>query len=48
LLDHKIPTEEHLTEKQIINMMWNKKNQVKESEDNSKNKEIPSILKKSN
>jgi hypothetical protein len=44
LLDHEIPTEEHLTEEQIINMVRNEENQVEESEDNDENEEIPPIL----
>ncbi|GES82995.1 hypothetical protein RCL_jg27858.t1 [Rhizophagus clarus] len=43
LLDHKISTKEYLTEEQIINMMQNEENQVEESEDDDKNKEISPI-----
>ncbi|CAB5298350.1 unnamed protein product [Rhizophagus irregularis] len=43
LLDHEIPTEEHLTEEQIINMVRNEENQVEESEDDDENEEIPLI-----
>ncbi|CAB4392117.1 unnamed protein product [Rhizophagus irregularis] len=43
LLDHEIPTEEHLTEEQIIDMMRNEENQVEESENDDENEEIPLI-----
>ncbi|CAB5107969.1 unnamed protein product [Rhizophagus irregularis] len=43
LLDREIPTEEHLTEEQIIDMVRNEENQVEESEDDDENEEIPLI-----
>jgi len=43
MLDREIPTEDHLTEEQIINMVQNENDQMEESEDNDENEEIPPI-----